>query len=150
MAEPLKIYRAGEAFEQLRLATEKSGKTPKVFLFAYGNLAMRKARATFSTNFFACAGFEVIDNNGFATVAEGVSAATASKAEIVVICSSDEEYPVISKEIVDGLKDKLIVVAGYPKESLEQLQSFGIKYFIHIRSNVLETLKSFQKALGIE
>jgi len=131
------------------LATEDSGKTPKVFLLTYGNLAMRKARATFATNFFACAGFEVIDNLGFATPNAGIEAAIASQAEIVVICSSDEEYPVISKEIVDGLKNKVVAIAGYPKDSLEQLQAFGIKYFIHVKSNVLETLKSFQKALGI-
>jgi methylmalonyl-CoA mutase len=149
VAEPIKIYRAAEAFEELRLATENSGKTPMVFLLTYGNLAMRKARATFATNFFACAGFEVIDNLGFATPKEGIDAAIDSKAEIVVICSSDEEYPVISKEIFDGLKNKVVAIAGYPKDSLEQLQSFGIKYFIHIRSNVLETLKSFQKTLGI-
>jgi len=149
IAEPLKIYRAAETFETLRLTTENSGKTPKVFLLTYGNLAMRKARATFATNFFACAGFEVIDNAGFTTPKEGIDAALASKAEIVVICSSDDEYPVISKELVDGLKNKLVVIAGYPKDSLEQLQSFGIKYFIHIKSNILETLKSVQKELGI-
>jgi methylmalonyl-CoA mutase len=149
IAEPIKIFRAAEAFEELRLKTEESGKTPKVFLFTYGNLAMRKARATFSTNFFACAGFEIIDNNGFATVNEGIQAARDSKSAIVVICSSDEEYPVIAKEIVEGLKDKLIVIAGYPKDALEQLQSSGIKYFIHIKSNVLETLQQFQKELGI-
>jgi methylmalonyl-CoA mutase len=149
IAEPVRIYRAAEAFEKLRLATENSDKTPKVFLLTYGNLAMRKARATFSTNFFACAGFEVIDNNGFATPQAGIDAAIAAKADIVVICSSDEEYPVISKEIAEGLQGKIVVVAGYPKESLELLQSFGIKYFIHMRSNVLETLKEFQNALGI-
>jgi methylmalonyl-CoA mutase len=150
IAEPLKIYRAAEAFEELRLKTEKSGKTPKVFLLPYGNLAMRKARATFSTNFFACAGFEVVDNNGFATAKEGIDAAKAANAQIVVICSSDDEYLLISKQIADELKDKLIVIAGFPKDSLEQLKSFGIQHFIHVKSNVLETLQLFQKALGIE
>jgi len=149
IAEPIKIYRAGEAFEELRLNTENSGKTPGVFLFTYGNIGMRKARATFSTNFFSCAGFEVIDNNGFPSVKEGIEAALKSGAEIIVICSSDEEYPIISKEIAEGLKDKIIVIAGYPKDSLEQIQSFGINYFIHMRSNVLDTLKEFQRVLGI-
>jgi methylmalonyl-CoA mutase len=48
-----------------------------------GNLAFRKARAQFSTNFFAVAGFEVIDNNGFKTVKEGLQAARAKNADIV-------------------------------------------------------------------
>lgn len=149
IAEPLKIYRGGEAFEEMRLKTENAAKTPKVFLFTYGNLAMRKARAQFSNNFFACAGFEVIDNNGFKTANEGIEAAKKEAADIVVLCSSDDEYPVISKEVMDGLKDKIIVIAGYPQDSMEQLQALGIKYFIHVKSNVLETLKSFQAELGI-
>lgn len=36
---------------------------------------MCRARAQFSCNFFAVAGFEVIDNDHFATVKEGVKAA---------------------------------------------------------------------------
>jgi methylmalonyl-CoA mutase len=149
IAEPLKRYRGAEAFEEMRLKTENSGRTPKAFMFTYGNLAMRKARAQFSCNFFACAGFEVIDNNGFPTAQDGITAAKKANADIVVLCSSDDEYPVISKEIVEGLSDKIVVIAGYPKDSLEQLQSFGIKHFIHVKSNVLETLKKFQSELGI-
>ncbi|MFN8256951.1 MAG: methylmalonyl-CoA mutase family protein [Bacteroidales bacterium] len=149
IVEPIVLMRAAEDFENLRLATEKAQKRPGVFLFTYGNLAMRKARAGFALNFFACAGFEITDNPGFNTIAEGIEAAVKSTNEIVVICSADEEYPIISKEITDGLKNKIIVIAGYPKDSIEQLQAYGIKHFIHIKSNVLETLKSFQSELGI-
>ena len=149
IAEPLNQHRGAEFFEKLRLATEHAGKMPQVFLFTYGNLAMRKARAGFATNFFACAGFDVIDNLGYATIPDGIAAAKKANADIVVICSSDDEYPLITKEIVDGLKGKILVIAGYPKDSIEQLQSFGIKHFIHVKSNVLETLKAFQKELGI-
>jgi methylmalonyl-CoA mutase len=60
----LKPYRGAEPFEALRLATERSGKRPKVFLLTYGNLTMRKARAGFATNFFGVAGYEIIDNPG--------------------------------------------------------------------------------------
>jgi len=149
IAEPLIQCRNSEAFENLRFATENATKTPKVFLFTYGNLAMRKARAGFASNFFACAGFEIIDHLGYPSIQEGIEAAKKSGAEMVVICSSDDEYPVIAKEIVDGLKGKIMIIAGYPKDSLEQLQSFGIKHFIHVKSNVLETLQLFQKELGI-
>jgi len=34
-------------------------------MFPIGNLNMRKARAQFACNFFACAGFDVEDHNGF-------------------------------------------------------------------------------------
>lgn len=149
IAEPLKRYRGAEAFEELRLKTENAAKTPKAFMFTYGNLTMRKARAQFSCNFFACAGFEVVDNNGFKTVQEGIEATKAANADIVVVCSADDEYPVISKEILEGLSDKIVVIAGYPKDSMEELQAMGIKHFVHVKSNVLETLKEFQSELGI-
>ncbi len=147
IGEPLKTYRASEAFEELRLKTEKvTGETPSVFLFTYGNLTMRKARAAFSSNFFACAGFNIEDNFGFETVEKGVESAKKSNAKIVVICSSDDEYETIAPAIYEALKkDKTVVVAGYPKKIMQKLQDTGIKYFIHIKSNALEMLKEFQK-----
>ncbi len=144
VAEPLKVYRGAQAFETLRSKVESTEKIPSVFLFTYGNLAMRKARASFSSNFFACAGFNVIDNFGFETVEQGIEAAQKSDAEIIVICSSDDEYEQIAPQIYHALKDKkTIVVAGYPKNILEKLQNEGIEHFIHIKSNALEELKRF-------
>lgn len=88
----LDFSRGASEFEALRMATEKSGKTPKVFMLTIGNLAMRLARSQFSANFFACAGYKIIDNLGFDTVEAGVEAAVKAGAEIVVLCSSDDEY----------------------------------------------------------
>ncbi len=152
LVKPLRLYRGAVAFEEMRLKTEKaSGGVPKVFLLTTGNLAMRKARAGFATSFFGCAGFEVIENLGFKTAAEGAKAALESKSDIVVVCSSDEEYPEIVPEIAAITGNKAILtVAGYPKDSVEQLEKSGVRHFIHIRSNVLETLRQFQKELGIE
>jgi len=145
----LKAFRGAQAFEEIRYRTDvysMDHKRPAAFMFSYGNLTMRMARSQFSRNFFACAGFEVIDNLGFKTIEDGVNAFKKSKAEIAVICSSDDEYPVIIPEIVKQLKDKaVIVVAGYPKDYLEQLRAEGIEHFIHVRSNVLEELGKFQE-----
>lgn len=144
IARPVKMFRAGEEFEVLRLTTEKANKRPVVFLLTIGNLTMRKARAMFSNNFFACAGFEVIDNNGFASVEEGVAAAKAANADIVVVCSSDDEYATIVPEVKAQLDaETLTVVAGAPA-CADELKEKGIEYFINVRSNVLETLKEFQ------
>ncbi len=146
--EAIKFWRAGKTFEELRLAVEKSGIRPKVFLLTYGNLAMRKARATFSTNFFTCAGYEIIDNPGFENIEEGIKAAINAKADIVTVCGSDDDYPEIVPEIYNSLNGKAItVVAGYPKNSIEELKSKGIEHFIHVKSNVLETLQNFNKIL---
>ena len=144
-------YRGAEAFEHLRLATEQSGKRPKVFLLTYGNLAMRRARSGFATNFLGVAGYEIVDNNGFATAEEGVKAALEQKADIVVLCSSDDEYAEITETACNLLKGKVksIVLAGFPKEMVETYKGYGINEFIHVKTNVLESLTSFQKLLGI-
>ncbi len=154
LIETLKPYRGAQQFEQLRAATDiyaRTAKRPDVFMFTFGSLAMRRARSQFSSNFFACAGFNIIDNNGFKTVDEGVEAALTLGAEIVVICAADEDYPVIAPEILTKIGSKaIVVVAGYPKDSVEELKAAGIKHFIHIKSNVLETLQMFQQLLGIK
>jgi methylmalonyl-CoA mutase len=119
-------------------------------MFTYGNLNMRIARAQFAGNFFGVAGFDLIDNLGFKTVEDGIQAAEKSGAELVVICSSDEEYADIAPEIYTALKEKAIVVlAGYPKELVGELRKAGMEHFIHMRSNVLESLQQIQKDLEI-
>jgi methylmalonyl-CoA mutase len=153
LIETLKPYRGAQAFERIRQLTDRYArkhKRPEVFLFPFGNIGMRVARARFAGNFFAVAGFSIIDNPGFKTIDEGVEAAIKSGAGIVVICSSDEEYAVIAPEISDKLsKHSIVVVAGYPQDLVETLMQKGIKHFIHLRSNVLETLEGFQKMLGL-
>jgi len=149
IAEPIEKYRGAQAFEALRFATETSGKAPKAFMLTYGNLAFCRARAQFSSNFFSIAGIETIDNNQFATIEEGVAAALKSKAQIVVACSSDEEYATTVPQIKELLGDKaILVVAGEPA-CKEDLVSKGIKNFISVKSNLLETLKVYQAQLGI-
>jgi len=144
----LPIARAAEEFEQLRLETESAKKQPVAFMLTIGNLAMRIARAQFSCNFLACAGYKVIDNNGFATIAEGIKAARKAKADIIVLCSSDDEYADLAPKAWKKLQGKkeLFIVAGAPA-CMEDLQKLGITNFIHVRSNVLETLKSFNQQL---
>ncbi len=139
--------RAASDFETLRLATEESGKRPKVFMLTIGSLAMRLARSQFSANFFGCAGYEIIDNLGFDTVQEGIDAAVAKNADIVVICSSDDEYATLAPEAFKALNGRAeFVVAGAP-ECAEELKAQGITEFINVRSNVLDTLKAFNAKL---
>ena len=112
-----------------------------------GNLVMRQARAQFSCNFLACAGYEVVDNLGFATVEEGIEAALAAKADIVVLCSSDDEYAEYAIPAFQSLAGRaMFVVAGAPA-CMPELQAAGIEHFIHVRVNVLETLKAYNKIL---
>ena len=136
-------------FEALRLRTEKAEKQPVAFMLTIGNLVWRQARAQFSTNFLACAGYKVIDNLGFKTVEEGVDAALKAGADIVVICSSDDEYAEYAVPAYKYLDNRaLFVVAGAPA-CADELKAAGIENFIHVKVNQLETLKMFNEKLGI-
>lgn len=142
--------RMASEFEALRLQTENSGKQPVAFMLTIGNLAMRQARAQFSCNFLACAGYKVIDNLGFPTVEEGVEAAVKANADIVVICSSDDEYAEYAIPAFKALNGRaMFVVAGAPACS-DELKAAGIENFIHVKVNQLETLKEYNAKLGIK
>ena len=139
--------RAATDFEELRLATEAAVKRPKVFMLTIGNLAMRLARAQFSTNFFGCAGYEIIDNLGFETVEAGIDAALAKEADVVVLCSSDDEYATLAPEAYKYLNGRAeFVVAGAPA-CMEDLKAQGINNYVHVKCNVLDTLKEFNAKL---
>ncbi len=143
----LQTARAASEFEALRLETENSGKRPKAFMLTIGNLAMRQARAQFSCNFLACAGYQVIDNLGFASVEEGIEAAMKAQADIVVLCSSDDEYAEYAIPAFKALNGRaMFIVAGAPA-CMEELKTAGIENFIHVRCNVLETLREYNRKL---
>ncbi len=155
--EGLQPYRGAMPFERLRLNTEKwtkkNGRRPKVFLLKIGNVAMRQARAGFITNFFGCAGYEIIDGQAFSTEQEGVQAAVLAKSDVVAICSSDEEYATLVPAIAQGIKQHLkeikCIVAGNPVDSIDALKEAGVDDFIHVKLNLLETLERYNILLGI-
>ena len=118
-------------------------------MVTFGNRAMCRARAQFSCNFFAVAGFKVVDNNRFSSVEEGVKEALASGAEIIVACSSDEEYAEAVPAMKELVGDKAILVVAGDPACKDDLVAKGISNFINVKSNVLETLKDYQAKLGI-
>ena len=151
-SEGLNLYRGAAAFEALRLQTEKWAKAnhrPKLFLLKVGNLAMRQARAGFITNFFGCAGYEIIDNAGFNSAEEGVNAALNASPDLIVLCSSDEEYATIGVEMTKKIKQisekTPVIVAGNPTEIIDTLNEAGVDDYIHVKNNVLEKLTLYNK-----
>lgn len=146
----LETSRLAADFEALRLQTEKAAKQPVAFMLTIGNLAMRQARAQFSCNFLACAGYKVVDNLGFGSVEEGVEAAVKAGADIVVLCSSDDEYAEYAIPAFKALDGRaMFVVAGAPA-CMDDLKAAGIENFIHVRVNQLQTLKEYNAKLGIK
>ena len=151
-------HRLSEKFEALREATEKfkaeKNDNVKIFLANMGPIPQHKARADFTTGFLQVGAFEVLSNNGFATVDDAAAAAKESGADAVVICSTDATYP----EIVPALAPKLhevlpnatVYLAGTaPAELVETYKQAGIDDYINIRSNCYQTLISMQKKKGI-
>lgn len=156
---PIKVHRRSEKFEKLRAATEQfkaahDGDNVKIFLANMGPIPQHKARADFTTGFLQVGAFDVLGNNGFATVDEAAAAAKDSGADAVVICSTDATYP----EIVPALAPKLhevlpnatVYLAGTaPAELVETYKQAGIDDYINIRSNCLKVLTDLQKKKGV-
>ncbi|MFH5885295.1 methylmalonyl-CoA mutase family protein [Halalkalibaculum sp. DA3122] len=147
-------YRGTDAFEQLRLATERHPETPTVLMLPLGDRKMRKARSTFAANFFGCAGYDIEDPLGYENIEEAITAVKEQQPDIVVLCSSDQEYTELVEPMCKQLqsldKQPIAVLAGDPGERIESYMEAGIEAFIHRKSNVLETLKEFHQKLGIE
>jgi len=98
----------------------------------------------------SCAGYEIVDHIGFASVEKGIEIAKKEKPEIVVLCSDDKTYEEVALTVFRKLKDETIVVlAGYPEPLVQELKKMGMEHFIHIRSNVLEELQKFNEVLEV-
>ena len=141
-------FRLSEMFEELRISSEnfkkKTGSKPKVFLATMGPLKQFKGRADFSRAFFEVGGFEIVYPNGFTTSDEAVKAAIDSKAQAVVICSTDDTYPELVPSIVKGIKEKSkdvsVILAGYPKDQIEEYKKSGVDDFIYLGADAHKVL----------
>lgn len=154
--ELVPTWRAAEEFESLRLEVEsiskKLGSTPNVGLLITGHRAMRTARASFATNFFGVAGFTITNLGGIDDSLVAINALIEKSPDIIVFCSSDEEYLELAKTICPMIRSKLsntkIVIAGNPTEGQEEMIQAGVNSFIHARTPLLESLKKFVAGLN--
>ncbi len=139
-------------YEDLRLRTEKferlTGRSVRVFLLKTGDPVSGSARAVFSANFFGCAGYSITEGAGSESIDEGVSGA-----DIVVLCSGDRDYAEIGTDIVGRIRsahpEAIVVVAGYPVDTIDELIKSGVDDFVHVGSELYETLSKYHKKLGI-
>jgi methylmalonyl-CoA mutase len=108
---------------------------------------MRSARSQFAGDFLACGGLAT--NIQEFKQAEQIA---DSDADLIVLCSSDEDYLSMAAELLSILKDRSsrvnVVIAGNP-DTAEQLRDLGVADFIHIRSNAVEVLADIQRLIGI-
>lgn len=149
--------RASEEFDAIRLLVEtsfsKTGKLPKVCLLPIGDAVMRKARASFSSNLLSCMGFEIQDHSGFASLEDVPAYLDLQLPEVIVLCSSDEEYnalvPSLSKMLGSVKKKPIFILAGYPTDKVKEFESLGVQEFIHLKRNLIETFRSLVERLGL-
>jgi methylmalonyl-CoA mutase len=140
---PFPAFRLAEPFERIRQRTErhalKTGRWPKALLLRRGDVKMRTARANFSLNFLGCAGFDIAKSDTL----------ESAGADLIVLCASDAEYPELAREMCPAAKAP-VIVAGNPKDQLEELKAAGVAGFIHIGSDAVATLTELQDRLGME
>ncbi|QDV41450.1 Methylmalonyl-CoA mutase small subunit [Stieleria neptunia] len=149
-------HRLAEPFDQLRDACDAwqdaHGKRPSVFLANLGPVSHYSGRATWSSNFFAAGGFEVLDSGGFADADAAATAFGQSGASIAVICSSDKLYADVVPAAAAKLKQAgagSVVLAGNPGDHEQAWRAAGVDRFIFMRCDVLETLRSLLTQVGV-
>lgn len=156
--QPLRIHRASERFEALRMQAndflKTTGKRPTVFLATMGPVAKHKARADFAAEFFAVGGFDALRKQAFSTTEEAAEAAVASGAMITVICSDDASYPEQVPPLAHAIKQRVpqmtVLLAGLPEaEQLATYKAAGVDDCIHMRSNCYEMLRELQERIGV-
>jgi methylmalonyl-CoA mutase len=149
----LQPVRLAEPFEEVRLAVEqyvaKGNKRPVIFLAQLGDRTMRKARAGFVTGFFGAGGY-AIEEGMFENAADAAKAAKEAGAKVVILCGADADYPTYTASLKAALGGAAkLVIAGYPIDAIDQLKADGADDFIHIKLNVVDTLKRYNKELGV-
>jgi methylmalonyl-CoA mutase len=141
-AGELPQLRVAEPFEKIRRRTTEhavaTGRYPKVLLLKRGDVKMRGARSNFCFNFLGCAGFDMVEAEEYRD----------TDADLIVLCSSDAEYLALAQEVCPAVKVP-VLVAGNPKEQIEALQAAGVQGFIHVMSDLIQTLTQWQDKLGM-
>ena len=154
-ADTLKVLtprRASLEIEAMRRVTEQlvadTNVRPIVQLASYGNLNMRKARAAFAYDFIGVSGFDVHQEKSFASAVVAATESAKSTAQVVVICSSDEDYDKTALDFIKTFRaintDKVLLLAGAPK-NIDELTDAGLDGVVNMRSDVLITLSAIQK-----
>ena len=100
-------------------------------------------------------GFEVIRTMGFDSPEDAANSALEEDANVIVICGLDACYPEmapVTASIVKKKKpDAIVIMAGLPPndELKKKYEAAGVDQFIHLKSNVLQTLTEIASRLGV-
>lgn len=147
--------RASLEIEAIRKTTEelveKTAKRPVVELTSFGNLTMRKARAAFAYDFIGVSGFEVWQEQSYSSVQEAAAQSAKSNSNVVIICSSDQDYESGAIDFVNSFRtlnrEKVLLLAGNPTHIIDELTKAGLDGCVHMKSDVINTISSIQNKI---
>ncbi|MDQ1266001.1 MAG: methylmalonyl-CoA mutase [Bacteroidota bacterium] len=150
---PIRNTRLAEMFEKLHenaeIFKEKTGTLPQVLIIPFGQPKEYKARVDFSTEFLAVGGFQIYEAAACDSIDEAIKTSVESGKKIIIICSSDDKYPLfvpeLSRKIKSASKGILLVLAGFPSEFVDDFKASGINEFIHIKADIYGTLGRIQE-----
>ena len=148
----LKPRRASIEIEAIRKKTEEyvaiSKERPVVELVSFGNLTMRKARAAFAYDFMGVSGYTIFPERSFDTFEEAATSSSKSLSNIVVICSSDEDYLSSALKFISLFRanntEKTLILAGNPTKIEKELKKAGLDGCINMQSDLIESLIEIQ------
>lgn len=151
---PLGAHRLGEAFEDLRDASDRclssTGARPRAMLAQLGRLADYTARATFTKNYLEAGGIEPLPLEVTTTTA--AAALGESGADVVVLCGSDTLYEEQAAEVASALRGAgagLVLLAGRPGDHEAAWRAAGVGGFIHAGDDTLVMLRRIATHLGV-
>lgn len=152
---PIPKFRASQVFESLRIKAlefqKATGKTPKVFICAFGPLSKHKARVDFTTDFLHVGGIETEYNGGFSTYEDAAKSFLESGLNVLTFCSSDDLYPDFVPQLARLIKKAKpftkIILAGYPAEKIDEFKNAGVDEFIHIKADIVKILNDIYSDL---
>lgn len=145
---PFAAFRVAAPFEALAdLGNAAPDEKRTVFLATLGDLADFNARATFASRRLAVGGLRAAGGDIHASLDAMVAAFKASPARLAILCGSDEAYARSADRAAAMLREagaRAVWLAGAPNPA------FGnIDHFIHLRSHVIEDIRSAFEALEI-
>lgn len=148
--------RAGLELERLRLNTElfitKSGKRPLVHRLTFGHLAMRKARSAFAFDYLGIPGYDIEEELYFDQPEKALETDSLDKADIIVLCSSDDDYKEHIKSFSAAFKrkfpKKLLLLAGHPGDYESEWMKAGLDDCIHLKADICQVIDRLHKKLS--
>ncbi|HUB65417.1 MAG TPA: methylmalonyl-CoA mutase subunit beta [Methylocella sp.] len=120
----LPAHRDAEPFEKLRAASDAlfhdTGERPNIFLANLGTAEGFSAASNFVTNFFAAAGIEALNKDGFATAEAAVASFRASGCKAACLCApqktSTQSLAAVSLRLYDAGAARVYLVEPSPTE----------------------------------